>query len=57
MGRIQQMMAWATTKSPKAAASICRAHEFLRQEIKQGLCLNCANSATMIDKRPGVVQC
>jgi hypothetical protein len=53
----QQMMAWATTKSPKAAASICHAHEFLRQEIKQRLCLSQANGATMIDEPPGAVQC
>jgi hypothetical protein len=51
------MMAWATTKSPKAAASICHAQEFLWQGIKQGLCLNCANGATMIDKCPGAVKC
>jgi hypothetical protein len=31
------MKAWATSKSPKAAAIICRAHEILRQEIKRGV--------------------
>jgi hypothetical protein len=30
----QQMMAWATNKSPKAAASICCAHEVLWQDMK-----------------------
>jgi hypothetical protein len=31
------MKAWATSKSSKTAASIRRAHEILRQEIKQGV--------------------
>jgi hypothetical protein len=34
------MKAWETNKSPKAAVSICHAHEILRQEIKQGVKLH-----------------
>jgi hypothetical protein len=33
------MKAWETNKSPKAVASICCAHEILRQEIKRGVTL------------------
>jgi hypothetical protein len=32
--RSPTMKAWETNKSPKAAASICHAHEILQQEIK-----------------------
>jgi hypothetical protein len=49
------MKAWETNKSPKAVASICRAHEILWQEIKQGVKLR--KCTTMIDTRPAVAQC